>query len=115
VCNSTVQTYTGGTLTLAANATNYVYLDGSNNCAPASNITGFTGTTVPIAQVATNATSITSITDVRTMFDWAAPSSGSLTSVAMNGDGVIYNTAVPGSPITRSGTLAPQLLTADGQ
>lgn len=111
VCNSTVQTYAGGTLTLAANATNYVYLDGSNNCAPASNITGFTGTTVPIAQVATNATSITSITDVRTMFDWAAPSSGSLTSVAMNGDGVIYNTAVPGSPITRSGTLAPQLLT----
>jgi hypothetical protein len=36
---------------------------------------------------------------------------GSVLSVAMTGDGVIFNATVPGSPITTSGTLAPALLT----
>lgn len=33
VCGNVVQTYAGGTLTLAPNATNYVYLNTANNCA----------------------------------------------------------------------------------
>jgi hypothetical protein len=37
--------------------------------------------------------------------------SGNVTSVAMTGDGVIYNATVAGSPITTNGTLIPQLLT----
>lgn len=36
---------------------------------------------------------------------------GTVTSVAMEGDGVIYNSSVSGSPITSSGTLTPSLLT----
>ncbi len=109
VCRNTVQTYTGGTLTLTASTTNYVYLDAANNCTPASNTTGFSSTSIPIARVTTEATAITSITDVRTMF--VANESGAVTSVGMTGDGVIFNTAVQGSPITTSGTLIPQLLT----
>lgn len=36
---------------------------------------------------------------------------GTVTSVAMTGDGVIFNATVTGSPITTAGTLAPALLT----
>lgn len=36
---------------------------------------------------------------------------GTVTSVAMTGDNVIYNTSVTGSPITSSGTLVPSLKT----
>lgn len=36
---------------------------------------------------------------------------GTVTSVAMTGDGVIFNSTVTGSPVTTSGTLAPALLT----
>jgi hypothetical protein len=43
---------------------------------------------------------------------WDAPAgSGSVSSVGYQGDGVIFNTAVPGSPITSSGTFVPALLT----
>lgn len=43
---------------------------------------------------------------------WATPSgAGSVTSVAMTMPGAIFNTAVPGSPISTSGTFAPTLLT----
>lgn len=45
---------------------------------------------------------------------WAIPSgsgAGSVTSVAMTGDGVIFASSVGGSPITVSGTLVPALLT----
>src|SRR5271166_6023256 len=36
---------------------------------------------------------------------------GTVTSVAMTGDGVVFNSTVSGSPIITSGTLAPSLLT----
>ncbi len=36
-----------------------------------------------------------------------SPGGGSVTSVAMTGDGVVQNSVVPGSPINSSGTLAP--------
>jgi hypothetical protein len=43
---------------------------------------------------------------------WAAPAGvGTVTSVAMTGDGVIFNSTVTGSPITSAGTLIPALLT----
>jgi hypothetical protein len=110
VCNNTVRTYGGGSLTMTANATNYVYLDASHSCSPAFNTTGFPNGSIPVATVVTGATAISSIADVRTMFV-ANTTTTTLTSVAMTGDGVIYNTTVPGSPITTSGTLLPQLLT----
>jgi microcystin-dependent protein len=40
-----------------------------------------------------------------------AAGTGTVTSVAMTGDGVIFNSTVSGSPVTTSGTLAPSLLT----
>ena len=109
VCSNVVRTYTGGTLTLAASATNYVYLDPANDCAPASNTTGFTNASIPIATAVTTITAISSITDVRTMFV-SSGASGSVTSVGMAGDGIIFSPTVSGSPITSSGTLTPQLL-----
>ncbi len=112
VCSNIVITYAGGTLTLAPSATNYVYLNTSNNCVPASNTTGFSATTIPIATVVTNGTAISSITDDRTLFvSGGAGGSGSVTSVGMTGDGIIFSPTVSGSPITSNGTLAPQLLT----
>ena len=43
---------------------------------------------------------------------WATVSgTGTVTSVAMTGDNVLYSTSVSGSPITNSGTLAPALKT----
>ena len=40
-----------------------------------------------------------------------ASGTGTVTSVGMTGDGVIFNSTVSGSPVTSSGTLAPSLLT----
>lgn len=61
-------TYPGGTLPMAASATNYVYLDPAGNCAPASNTTGFAAGQIPLAKVITGSSSITSIADLRTWF-----------------------------------------------
>jgi len=112
VCSNIVRTYAGGTLTLAPSATNYVYLNTSNNCAPASNTTGFTGAAIPIATAITTSTTISSITDVRTPFvSTGVAIPGTVTSVGMTGDGIIFSPTVSGSPVTSSGTLSPQLLT----
>lgn len=43
-----------------------------------------------------------------------APGTGTVTSVAMTGDGTLFNSSVTGSPITTSGTLAPSLINAPG-
>lgn len=80
VCNGTKHTYAGGTLTMAASTTNYVYLDTTAACAPTSNTTGFlSGTTplIPIAEVVTGSSTITTITDDRTPFDYVPAPSGS--------------------------------------
>jgi hypothetical protein len=58
----------GGTLTLTDNSTNYVYLDGANNCNPNSNTIGFNTLSVPIAIVNTSGGNITAIRDLRTFF-----------------------------------------------
>jgi len=68
ICDNGQQNYVGGTLMMAASATNYVYLDLANSCAPASNTSGFSDSTVPIAKVITSGSVITSITDARTWF-----------------------------------------------
>jgi hypothetical protein len=60
-CSGTLSVYAGGTVTLAANATNYVYLDPSANCAPNSNTAGFAAGQIPIAVVVTGATAISSV------------------------------------------------------
>lgn len=64
-CSPSITTYPGGTLTMANNATNYVYLSG---CTPGSNTTGFTSTTIPVATVVTGGGLIISIADDRTHF-----------------------------------------------
>ena len=60
--------YTGGTLTMVASSTNYVYLDPSGSCVPASNTFGFDVGQIPIAVVVTNASTITAVNDVRSFF-----------------------------------------------
>lgn len=40
-----------------------------------------------------------------------APGTGTVTSVALTGDGTVFNATVPGSPVTISGALAPTLHT----
>jgi hypothetical protein len=67
-CNASPVTYAGGTLTLAPNATNYVYLNPAAACAPASNTSGFSPGHIPLAKTVTGASSITSVTDVRGWF-----------------------------------------------
>lgn len=67
-CGNVAIAYSAGTLTMAASSTNYVYLDGTSSCAPASNTTGFSATTIPIATVTTSGSAITGISDDRTMF-----------------------------------------------
>ena len=60
--------YTGGTLTMAAGSTNYVYLDPLGSCVPASNTSGFNVGQIRIAVVVTNASTITAVNDVRSFF-----------------------------------------------
>ena len=60
--------YAGGTLPMTAGATNYVYLDPANNCAPASNTNGFAAGQIPLAKVVAGSAAFTSITDLRTWF-----------------------------------------------
>lgn len=66
-CGGTIATYPGGTLTMTASTTNYVYLDTSSSCAPAVKTTAFTSSDIPIASIGTTS-SITAINDYRTIF-----------------------------------------------
>ena len=75
-----IVTYAGGTLTMTASTTNYVYLNTSSSCAPAVNTTGF-GNNIPIATVITSGSAIASITDVRTMF-FEAGTGGAVTGIS---------------------------------
>jgi hypothetical protein len=70
VCLNSQVSYAGGTLTMAASATNYVFLDMTKNCTPAftSGGSGFPATGIPIAVVATSGSAITGISDARTWF-----------------------------------------------
>ncbi|MBI1748513.1 MAG: hypothetical protein HYR55_18290 [Acidobacteria bacterium] len=67
---------------MAANATNYVYLNpASNSCVPAANTTGFSIGHIPIAIAGTGASSITTLTDVRNWFSSVPCTIGSAGSV----------------------------------
>jgi hypothetical protein len=61
-------TYAGGTLTMTAAATNYVYLDPLLSCAPTLNTSGFGVGQIPIAVVVANGSGITTVNDVRSWF-----------------------------------------------
>src|ERR1017187_6984528 len=58
-CSGTIATYAGGTLTMTASTTNYVYLNSS--CAPAVKAEAFVGSDIPLAMVTTSGSAITSI------------------------------------------------------
>jgi hypothetical protein len=60
-----IVSYAGGTLTMANNTTNYVFLDSASSYAPGSNTSGFTSAHVAIATVVTLSGAITAITDHR--------------------------------------------------
>ncbi len=68
ICNGAVVNFSGGTLTIVNNSTNYVYLDQSNSCAPATNTAGFGSLQIPIAKVTASGGVITGISDLRTWF-----------------------------------------------
>jgi len=81
-CDNTIVQYAPGALTLADNATNYVYLDTTSSCAPTSNTSGFTSFDIPIAVVTTSSGSISNIIDDRTAFSYRPGGSG--TQVSLN-------------------------------
>jgi hypothetical protein len=66
-CLGTVQTYAGGTLSMTASITNYVYLNAASSCAPAVKTTTFAEPDVPLAVVMASGSAITGITDDRSM------------------------------------------------
>jgi hypothetical protein len=63
-----LMTYAGGTLTLPASSTVYVFLDPAAACTPAYNTSGFSSGHIPLAKVVTGSSSITSITEARNWF-----------------------------------------------
>jgi len=67
-CTGTITTYAAGTLSMTNNTTNYVYLNVSSSCAPATKTTAFAFADIPIATVVTSGGNITTITDDRTPF-----------------------------------------------
>jgi hypothetical protein len=68
------------------------------------------GLTIAETQAGTGANGWLSSTDWNT-FNGKGSGSGTVTSVAMTGDGTVFNSSVTGSPVTASGTLAPSLHT----
>jgi len=95
-CNNTIVEYAGGTLSLANNTTNYVYLNTGSSCAPTSNTSGFTSNYLPIAVVVTSGGAITSVDDVRTYFSYRPGSAGSGTQVSLNSGAAQSSLAVTG-------------------
>lgn len=110
--------YAGGSLTLTASATNYVYLDPSADCSPAFNTTGFKPGQIPLAQITTGTSSVTSVTDAR---NWFAPlpcamsSSGAATCSALgtNQDLTLTPSGTGKVEIATAGTTAQELTAAD--
>jgi hypothetical protein len=83
-CGPTMINYAGGTLTLANNTTNYVYLDTASSCVPASNTSGYSSGLIADATVVTSGGVITSITDDRT-FGLANSTGGAIGTVSTTG------------------------------
>jgi hypothetical protein len=111
-CLNAMVNYAGGTLTLANNTTNYVYLDTASSCAPASNTSGYTSATIAIATVVTASGVITTITDDRTL-GIATPASSSLGTVTTTGSPANGNmTKFSGSSSITNGDLSGDCTTS---
>jgi hypothetical protein len=92
-CAGTRVAYAGGTLTMTASATNYVYLDGTSSCVLAQNTTGYPSTNaIFIATVVTSGSAITGITDDRTMFFIGNGASSGANTALSNLSSVAINT-----------------------
>ena len=112
-CSGTIHTYIGGTLTMTASTSNYVYLNTAASCVPATKLTPFTSSDIPIALVVTGSSTITSITDDRSMFQ--VPGSGSSSGyMSLIGAWSSSTTYSPGQVVTYSshaylctGTVSP--------
>jgi len=113
-CNGAVVNYSTGTLTMTASQTNYVYLDSTASCAPASNTTGFASVQIPIATVVAGSSTITTITDVRSFFSIGTlplqviVGSGSI-SVTQDNAYVICTTTCTVTPLLPSASPVTQL------
>lgn len=113
-CANIKQTYAGGTLTMTNSTTNYVYLDATASCAPASNTSGYTASTIPLATVVTSGGAITSITIDSTAFKANSNNTVALTSTGSPASGNLAKWSGPSSltngdisgDCTTSGTLA---------
>jgi hypothetical protein len=104
-CSNTMTNYAGGTLSLTNNTTNYVFLDTTASCAPASNTTGYTSTGIALATVVTSGGVITGITDDRTFgLNTSAPIGGTTTTIASG-------TSALGTGAISSGTCATVVTT----
>lgn len=67
--NGALASYAGGTLSLTASSTNYVFLDPGAGLQPAFNTSGFLAGHLPIAVVTTDGSGITNIADKRSWFN----------------------------------------------
>lgn len=76
--------YAGGTLTMTASATNYVFLNPATGCSPYATTSAFANGQIPIAIVVTGTSTITSVVDVRTWF--STPGVGGV----VGSGGIIY-------------------------
>ena len=88
ICNGTTPiSYAGGTLAMTASSTNYVYLNASASCAPASNTTGFTAGNSPIAIVTAGTSSLA-------VSDWRPMGVGAGGLADPGSDGIVKRTAL---------------------
>lgn len=78
ICFGNEVDYAGGTLTMVASTTNYVYLNTGSNCVPAVKSAAFVAGDLPIARVVTGASSITHIYDDRTLLSNSATTANTL-------------------------------------
>jgi len=79
-CSGTIVSFNGGTLTMSASTTNYVYLDTTSSCNVSVKTSTFGSADIPIAKVITGSSAITSLFDDRTIFSVPATSGAVLPS-----------------------------------
>lgn len=115
ICGTTPTPYAGGTLTMANNATNYVYLDTASSCAPGSNTSGFTSATIPIAVVVTSSGVITTITDDRTPFSSQVSGTNTLNGVAYPSSPSLHSVPVVTATNVATYKVLPNCLDSGGQ
>lgn len=105
-CQGAISQYASGSLAMAANTTNYVYLNPSANCLPAVKTTAFAVTDIPVAVVTTSGSAITVVSDVRTPFTsaplGAASAGGSNLQMQFNNGGAIGGSLISVDSATHS-------------